>query len=320
MKLFIAFCILAAASAVDIRQIRPEVRYVEPLREPEMFTITEWQRVIENMQPRIDPPVLDRTMKKPQPPFAGKIFINAKDESRIVNGAVAVRGQFPWQAAVYIDSASFCGGSLISTTYILTAAHCAQGASYRVVLGVQNITRPETGSVSLTTTSKIVHPSYNPTTLNNDIALLRLPSAVTLSTYISLSRLPRLSDASNTFSGTLATVSGWGKPTDASTSVSDVLRYVSVPVITNTACAGVYGSTVVVASTLCCSGANGLSSCNGDSGGPLVYTESDGQRTQIGVVSFVASAGCASGNPSGYVRVTSFLNWISTNTGIAIRP
>jgi secreted trypsin-like serine protease len=43
---------------------------------------------------------------------------------RITNGYTADRGQFPWQAALYVDGSSFCGGSLISDRWILTAAHC----------------------------------------------------------------------------------------------------------------------------------------------------------------------------------------------------
>ena len=53
----------------------------------------------------------------------------------------------------------------------------------------------------------------------------------------------------------------------------------------------------------------------GDSGGALVVENGNG-FTQIGVVSFVSSAGCASGYPSGYARVTSFLDWIRANTGL----
>ena len=53
----------------------------------------------------------------------------------------------------------------------------------------------------------------------------------------------------------------------------------------------------------------------GDSGGALVIDNGNG-FTQIGVVSFVSSAGCASGNPSGYARVTYFLPWIKLNTGL----
>ena len=55
----------------------------------------------------------------------------------------------------------------------------------------------------------------------------------------------------------------------------------------------------------------------GDSGGALVLNNGNGY-TQIGVVSFVSSAGCASGYPSGYVRVTSYLDWLRTNAGVAI--
>lgn len=53
----------------------------------------------------------------------------------------------------------------------------------------------------------------------------------------------------------------------------------------------------------------------GDSGGALVINNGN-SYTQIGVVSFVSSNGCASGYPSGYVRVTSYLSWLSANAGV----
>lgn len=56
----------------------------------------------------------------------------------------------------------------------------------------------------------------------------------------------------------------------------------------------------------------------GDSGDPLVYFESDGVYTQVGIASFVASGGCQQGLPAGFTRVTSYLDWISSNTGIAV--
>jgi secreted trypsin-like serine protease len=56
----------------------------------------------------------------------------------------------------------------------------------------------------------------------------------------------------------------------------------------------------------------------GDSGGPLGYLESDDIYTQVGIVSFGAGAGCAQGYPAAFTRVTSFLSWILTNTGISI--
>lgn len=59
-----------------------------------------------------------------------------------------------------------------------------------------------------------------------------------------------------------------------------------------------------------------LTRFQGDSGGPLVQFDSNGEATHVGIVSFVNNAGCASGNPSGYVRTESYLDWINENTGL----
>jgi len=45
--------------------------------------------------------------------------------NRTTNGLSATRVQFPCQFAPRIDGASFSGGSLISSLWVLTAAHCA---------------------------------------------------------------------------------------------------------------------------------------------------------------------------------------------------
>nr|CAD7462023.1 unnamed protein product [Timema tahoe] len=101
--------------------------------------------------------------------------------SRITNGEQASRGQFPYQAALYLDGRSFCGGSLISTTWVLTAAHCTLGIdTVTVHLGAQNLNAVEAGKVTVATRNLVSHANYNPSNLNNDISLIRLPSAVTL--------------------------------------------------------------------------------------------------------------------------------------------
>jgi secreted trypsin-like serine protease len=56
----------------------------------------------------------------------------------------------------------------------------------------------------------------------------------------------------------------------------------------------------------------------GDSGGPLIYQEDDGRYTEVGIVSFGATAGCEKGYPAGFTKVTSYLDWIESNTGIAL--
>jgi len=58
--------------------------------------------------------------------FAGKVHVSLKEQAnRITNGSPAARGQFPWQVAIIIELTWFCGGSLISSQWVLTAAHCA---------------------------------------------------------------------------------------------------------------------------------------------------------------------------------------------------
>lgn len=97
-----------------------------------------------------------------------------------MNGAQAVRTQFPYQAAIIIDGASFCGGSLVSTSAVLTAAHCAQGASFEVHLGALDLSlSDENGRITVTATTKVVHPNFNPSNLNNDIAILKFTEAIT---------------------------------------------------------------------------------------------------------------------------------------------
>jgi len=58
--------------------------------------------------------------------FAGKVHVPLNEQAnRITNGYTASRGQFPWQVALIIDNQYFCGGSLISGDWVMTAAHCA---------------------------------------------------------------------------------------------------------------------------------------------------------------------------------------------------
>lgn len=103
----------------------------------------------------------------------------------------------------------------------------------------------------------------------------------------------------------------------ASQSISNYLKYENMRLISNSECANVYGTSVIKASTLCAIGSERTNQnvCQGDSGGPMV-TEEDGGYIQIGIVSFVSNRGCSTGDPSGYIRTASFLDWIAQQTGI----
>lgn len=96
---------------------------------------------------------------------------------------------------------------------------------------------------------------------------------------------------------------------------------VNLRVMTNAACLSVYGSSVVMDNVMCGEGwtTNTQGACLGDSGGPMVVYENN-VPTLIGVTSFISGRGCGFGDPTGFARVSRFLTWINSVTGIVLRP
>nr|ATO74509.1 collagenolytic serine protease [Eriocheir sinensis] len=231
----------------------------------------------------------------------------SRPATRIVGGSEAVPHSWPHQVGLFIDNMYFCGGSLISNEWVLTAAHCTDGAGFvEVVMGAHYIRQNEDTQVSMTSTDFMVHEQWDPNTLNNDISVIRLPSPVTFNENIQAVALP----STDVNVGDIVTPSGWGKPSDDALGTSSVLRQVDNPVITVLQCASVYGS-IIDQRIVCTDTTGGKGTCNGDSGGPL---KKDGKN--YGVTSFVASAGCESGYPDGFTRVVEFLDWIEAKTGV----
>merc|ERR1711921_307 len=238
---------------------------------------------------------------------------------RIVGGIEAEEHQWPWQVALFVDNAWFCGGSLISENYVLTAAHCVDGASYYdIMAGAHNVREPsEDNRVEITSFNGWYHPQWDPNTLSNDIALIELPSPITFNDYIKPSCLPSVGDTADP--NELVTATGWGKPSDNAGGISPVLRMVEdLPIITNSECNAIYG--IVGDGVVCIDTTGGKGTCNGDSGGPLnmkfdVKDGAAGQKwKQIGVVSFGASAGCEVGYPAGFSRTEYYRDWLCSET------
>merc|ERR1712038_1546586 len=84
-------------------------------------------------------------------------------KDRIVGGFEAQENQWPWQVALFIDNAWFCGGSIISENYVMTAAHCADGASYfDIMAGAHNVRESsEPNRVEVTSYNGWTHPLWN---------------------------------------------------------------------------------------------------------------------------------------------------------------
>merc|ERR1719234_737347 len=240
-------------------------------------------------------------------------------EGKIVGGHEAQENQWPWQVALFIDDAWFCGGSLISENYVLTAAHCADGASYfDIMAGAHNVrASSEPHRVEITSYNGWTHPQWDHNTLSNDVALIELPSPIDFNDYIAPSCMPSAGDTADV--GELVTCTGWGKPPDSAGGISPVLRMVEDrPIISNSDCNAIYG--IVGDGVVCIDTAGGKGTCSGDSGGPLNMkydVKSDGMGDkwkQVGVVSFGASAGCEVGFPAGFSRTEYYRDWLCSET------
>ena len=88
--------------------------------------------------------------------------------------------ELPVVAALIIDDQRFCGGSIISEEWVMTAGHCADGAkSVEVMLGAHNVREDaEDGRMEIISTDIVQHESYNPFLIHNDIALIHLPQPI----------------------------------------------------------------------------------------------------------------------------------------------
>lgn len=164
-----------------------------------------------------------------------------------------------------------------------------------------------------------VHENWSPSTIRNDVAIVKLPTKLTWNERVQPILLPGQSDLDNNFEGQVGTSSGWGKDSDGATGISPVLRWIESNVISNSGC-NTYFVGQITAGNICASGSGGKSICSGDSGGPIVAQNDRGETVQVGISSFVISLGCERGWPGAYSRVTFFLDWISRTSGIAIRP
>ncbi|XP_041981127.1 brachyurin-like [Aricia agestis] len=234
---------------------------------------------------------------------------------RIVGGVVTDIREVPYQVGLVVTLlwilTSVCGGSLISDTRVLTAAHCYwdgtfTATSFTVVLGSNTLF---SGGQRIATTDVTMHPQWNPQSAANDIAIIRLPS-VTFTNVIQPIPLPSGNDMDKDFIGHKGLASGYGATSDgASISVLQVISSVELEIVSNSVCMAVYGPNFVHDSNICTSGAGGMSTCGGDSGGPLVV-ESDGKKVQVGVTSYGHIDGCQLNYPAGFARVTSFVDWI----------
>jgi secreted trypsin-like serine protease len=246
--------------------------------------------------------------------------------TRIVGGQNAARNQFPYQISLQRwNGARFghiCGGSIISPSWILTAAHCTQGvaANHRIVAGIlllsdTNIAGQQTRAVTQFI-NHALYPGGNQVS-PNDISLARLAAALTYTVNVQPIPIPQ---QGHTSLGT-GTLSGWGLLATG-TATPNHLQFANLPVVPEAQCNSILTSLLgwnnpfSVALNLCSGTVRGNeSACNGDSGGPYVKN-----GRVVGIVSWGLVPCGNAGAPSVYVKTSAYTNWITTNTGGEVRP
>jgi len=259
---------------------------------------------------------------------------NVNDENdglvgaRVVGGDAIAITDAPWQAALlYSNSLQFCGATILSSSWLLTAAHCVDNGlgsiDVEVIVG-KAVLSSTTSADHRQVKRLVVHPDWEAEANGvADIALVEMAAPLPIDGIsVEVASLPTgKSSAAWPPAGQAYTVSGWGcvvavTPNQDSCpgdNYSDILESVTVNDLAGPAGSSTCGSTPsgsFLSEYMICAGAvdGGVDACFGDSGGPLMVREG-GQNVLAGVVS--SGFGCAQPDlPGLYTRVTTYLEWM----------
>ncbi|OXA64125.1 trypsin-1 [Folsomia candida] len=226
----------------------------------------------------------------------------------IVGGSPAARGEFPWLVSIQLkDFGHICGGTILNSEWILTAAHCMfeeYQSEYQIVAGdhLQNQTDPSEQIVDAE--DFFVHGNYDDDYLKNDIGLIRLKSPIKFDDVV---KAAKIGDNTTSAENQLITA-GWGDTEYGTPSSSIQLLKVTVPLRPNADCDLAYGEFGYTGVRQICAGIGGKDSCSGDSGGGLINA---GDKTVVGIVSYGIECGLQA-FPGVYTRISYYHDWIMT--------
>uniref|UniRef100_A0A8B9PX85 Serine protease 55 n=1 Tax=Apteryx owenii TaxID=8824 RepID=A0A8B9PX85_APTOW len=218
---------------------------------------------------------------------------------RIIGGADAEAGDFPWQVSIQSKGKHFCGGTIISIPERNLSV---------VVGGVDLSHKLENKKLD----SLILHENFDSESLENDIALILLDSPIQFNEQKMPICLPFISDL-HVWKD--CWVAGWGTTLAA----SQVLQKVEMKLISREQCLEWIPQ---LADSMLCAGLEegGKDACQGDSGGALVCTYGNTMKWfAVGIVSW--GEGCGEKQSPGiYTDVYSYLDWIQVETARDGKP
>lgn len=234
----------------------------------------------------------------------------------VIGGSEVAAGKYPFMVSMQHNGEHVCGGSLLNSGVVITAAHCAEiidedeALEWQLVVNAVNLSNPTPGQArnldlreGLLSAVR-VHPKYGREN-GYDLALLFLDKPVNGVTPV---KLPTPGTDALLRPGQTATVAGWGNTDTDLGNQPDRLREVTVPFLSHDECELSYPDSYNRATEIC-AGVEGKDSCQGDSGGPL-FRQINGVTYQVGVVSY--GNGCAGqGAPGVYTSLSSKVLWDS---------
>ncbi|XP_075696482.1 transmembrane protease serine 3-like [Rhinoderma darwinii] len=234
---------------------------------------------------------------------------SSAESQRIVGGSPSAWGRWPWQVSLRWDGRHVCGGSIISSQWVMSAAHCFVLSNFLTVARW----KVHAGSVSLNPSSShsvrsiYYNGLYNPETNDFDVALLKTSQPMGFSETLRPVCLPRTHQQFQARGN--CWISGWGHVSEGG-QLSPVLREAKVHLISNHLCNQSSHYPGLISPQMLCAGYldGKVDSCQGDSGGPLVCQEG-GFWWQVGIVSW--GEGCGRPNrPGVYTNLTTLLDWV----------
>ncbi|XP_023801267.1 acrosin-like isoform X2 [Cyanistes caeruleus] len=242
--------------------------------------------------------------------------------TRIVGGTDALDASWPWIVSLQHPWAPylghFCGGSLITADWVLTAAHCFKVynniSMVYVLIGATQLSQPGPGAVVRNVKKVVIHPYYiSAANYSYDIAILQLDQPVLCSQYIQLACVAdpalRVSELYNCW------IAGWGYTTEKSQQSADRLQEAKVQLIDVQLCNSTGWHTGIVQPHNLCAGypEGNIDTCRGDSGGPLMCQDNNAEYWWVvGISSW--GRGCGRPKwPGVFVSTQYFYDWIVYN-------
>ncbi|KAL7867201.1 hypothetical protein AOLI_G00150150 [Acnodon oligacanthus] len=223
----------------------------------------------------------------------------------IINGTEVKPHSRPYMVSIQKYGSHTCGGFLVSTQFVMTAAHCwNRREKLTAVLSAHDLSN-KAGAVQMEVASYHPHPLYSSVTMDYDILLLKLREAVTVGQTISPISIPQSNQ--DVPANTICIAVGWGK-TGTFRPLSNCLQETKIRIVSSKECKIVWGQ-FANSLKLCAVHPGGI--CSGDSGGPLVCN-----NIAVGISSFIQLRGCDVPTlPNVFAKISAFLPWIKSIVG-----